>query len=609
MLKMAFNGFAMSIGLLGICLLSFSVCDPPEPWGERKCKTQPKPLTLEQFYQEYRASGLPLPPQGSQLIRLDRKHLYVKQSGEKSLSSQVWLFILLRPKSNGIPARVLNGIEERDEYSDSNLRVVPPTVEAFKDSQWSNARANQEAAFAAQAYHLGWLGLAKVAYAQAIEFGDPMSLQLHRLIWFYNYNQLQKPESNRRKAFVRLKELSELPDIITDQFITDQGLMEWLLVPLEATLKTPPLRTDPAESRIDELVDYTDGSFPFPITKLGFDAVPALIRHCNDIRFTRSATFAGFNNSSYFRLRTVGEVCRQILIAYSDDELDRDDEDISPDEWEKAARNWFERARKIEEEPWVLLHVVTTNGKVNSALLDIVQAKYPKFLPVIYRRILRSGDGDDSEAYLTKSVSTSSLSRTEKLSLFHDACNAWPVGHRVHALYELHALDEQEFFAGWAKTLSALEGGLSTEGTIPEGDGLNALIPVLLLARTDVDWESVTRVLLRRPFTERMEVLRSLANVILDDKKKPYNAGIFKLICNLLSDQTVWEANNKGKWDDEISANSYQKLAVRDYASLILSEYFDLGFNMCSQSTPSEWAVLRTKVRAAVEKELALMKK
>ncbi len=261
---------------------------------------------------------------------------------------------------------------------------------------------------------------------------------------------------------------------------------------------------------------------------------------------------------------------------------------------------------KLGEEPWVLLHV-GGDGRPNNALLDVVRAKYPKYLPTIYRRALRAGE-PGATAYLARTVATSSLSRAEKVALFSQACDRWLIVHRLHALRELRAIDETAFLSCCQNTVRT-ERGLSADGTVPDCDGLDVLIPIMLLARTEIDWETVIRVLERRPVGERMEMLRALGRAIRDDKKQPFNAGPYRLICDLLSDRTVWESKDGHGWQSEWIGDSYKRLAVGDYAAMILADYFDLGILVCPQSTPAEWADLQEKVKAAVEKELAAGKK
>ena len=49
----------------------------------------------------------------------------------------------------------------------------------------------------------------------------------------------------------------------------------------------------------------------------------------------------------------------------------------------------------------------------------------------------------------------------------------------------------------------------------------------------------------------------------------------------------------------------FSTMITASLAAMILADYFDLGIYVCPQSIPAEWAALREKVKAAVEKELA----
>jgi hypothetical protein len=204
-----------------------------------------------------------------------------------------------------------------------------------------------------------------------------------------------------------------------------------------------------------------------------------------------------------------------------------------------------------------------------------------------------------------RTVAVSSLPKAEKVALFRQACDRWVMDRREPALRELHAIDGPAFLECWVRTLSDLNGGSSADGTVPDCEGLDVLVPVLLLARTEIDWDAVIRVLKRRPIKERMEVLRSLGQAIRDDKGQPFNVGPFRLICELFPDRNVVEAEKGSRWQVVGMGNTFSRLTVGDYAALILADYFDLGIYVCEQSPPAEWVALREKVKAAVEKELA----
>src|SRR5262245_29297699 len=127
----------MVTGLIAVTLVGFSPSDPPEPWGERKSKPDLKPPTQEQFYQMYRVSGLPLPPRDAKLVKDGWKVLEISPMGQRSLSGQDHLSILVRQKSAGLPALLLHGWDLREESSDSRLRTVAPTAEAYEGCSWA----------------------------------------------------------------------------------------------------------------------------------------------------------------------------------------------------------------------------------------------------------------------------------------------------------------------------------------------------------------------------------------------------------------------------------------------------------------------------------------
>jgi hypothetical protein len=228
---------------------------------------------------------------------------------------------------------------------------------------------------------------------------------------------------------------------------------------------------------IDALVDYhsdagTLGLFEpgdrfWRIAELGFEAVPALLGHLSDDRLT-PAKMIGFNNFRPWNLR-VGDVVGDLLDGLAAEELERGaDGDNSGGGWRRrqqgygvnkaAATAWWEKARKVGEETYLLDRVLPPPAAwaekefVNSHLLQIITAKYPKHLPALYRRVLEKRS-DLQSWELAATIARGPFPAREKLDLFLAASRHRDPAHRLPALSALQDLDRKQFDARLIQTI------------------------------------------------------------------------------------------------------------------------------------------------------------
>jgi len=197
--------------------------------------------------------------------------------------------------------------------------------------------------------------------------GHPPRQALLHAAWYYWEGQLTRPKTDRAPIARRLKEL-----IGRDNDL-DTVPNRALLKSLELALVPSKAKPGSVEAQIDGLVDYvvntgTIGLFEpddhyWRLAELGFDAVPALIEHLDDDRLTRGM-MQGFNNFPSWNLR-VRFLVSDLLEGLAGQDLGRD--------WlrrqqgyevEKAeAKKWWDEARKVGEERYLLDHVLPRETK------------------------------------------------------------------------------------------------------------------------------------------------------------------------------------------------------------------------------------------------------
>ena len=334
----------------------------------------PRPhLPLEALVKEYKRYGLPFPPANAQLVRINWDIYHGKEPGDQPFGL-VWRIPAAKP---GDRERYLALDSCGVDFYDVSSSVRPNMVDETKitpDVLRSDGYtyAEQLLTFAIQCKDRGRDDLANALYSLArkrfIETEAPESpwagelSELRTATWYYWKKTIFERDGDRKEAFRQLTILvKEEPGLLTER-------NEFLLGCLEATLAPFQSKPGTVEALIDELTEYWHQPWNEPpvepewasywkLAELGFDAVPALIEHLGDDRLTR-AWAPDFKNVGSYDI-TVGHLCSRLLFDLSGGTIgggyweERGDR-IDPDE----ADTWFEKAKKMGEEKWLLDHAL-----------------------------------------------------------------------------------------------------------------------------------------------------------------------------------------------------------------------------------------------------------
>src|SRR5262249_31683078 len=126
---------------------------------------------------------------------------------------------------------------------------------------------------------------------------------------------------------------------------------------------------------------------------------------------------------------------------------------------EKAdAQAWWDKARKVGEEAYVLEHVLPKGEKEgwpNSLMLSIITERHPDHLTKLYRTILDERPNVQSGP-VADAVAKISLPAEKKRALFLYAANHANLEHRRFGLAKLQDLDPPQFLTILLATLDAL---------------------------------------------------------------------------------------------------------------------------------------------------------
>jgi hypothetical protein len=380
------------------------------------------------------------------------------------------------------------------------------------------------------------------------------------------------------------------------------------------------------QALIDDLVDYsantgTIGVFApeeryWRIARLGFDAVPDLIEHLDDDRLTR-AMMMGFNNFQPWHLR-VKDVVGDLLNGLAGEALMRaadDGEEVGGD-WlrrqqgysvaKAAAKKWWEKARKVGEERYLMDQVLPEKAKedeqrqISSHLLNVIVAKCPKHIPSVYREILDKRP-ELYSGMLAGAVLQCKLPDKDKLALFLYAARQKDYKHSLPAFYAISQLDKKQFNV---LLLAAIEG---LPNDVP---GEYWKCPEAALAKLAIEsddprvWQTLERVAKRSAIGLRMELL----NEFSDPKDWRQRAERLRLLSAFLDDAVLRDNASSEKFDGPGAGHPYDKISVRDFAALEIARIVSIDVETNLERTPEEWAKIRSQVQEALKHELSKAK-
>ncbi len=331
-------------------------------WGLTSTAAEPLP-SLDDLLREYQTLGLPVPPRKAKLVRYEA-------GGGGIVDRKV------QPKVYGLAFEVKQGTKTEHPFLlrgtlewqprwDPHTREVDPEPAAIKDLV---VGPSDRLVLAIQCHERGWHKLATHLLERSHKkCKQPLRNPLLPLAWSYWEDHLTTPKIDRAPIAKRLKEL------IRQDKELDTESNRALLRSLDLALVPSKAKPGSIQAMIDDLVDYdadtgTMGFFRredryWRIARLGFDAVPALIEHLDDDRLTR-ARMIGFHNFGSWNLR-VQDVVSDLLEDLAGQNVGRN--------WlrrqqgfavQKAeAQKWWEQARKVGEETYLLDHVLPAKAK------------------------------------------------------------------------------------------------------------------------------------------------------------------------------------------------------------------------------------------------------
>lgn len=405
---------------------------------------------LDSLLDDYRSYGLPLPPAGAKLIRFN--HTWNCFYNGKPMY-RYGLGFLLPPVNDQMKRAVL--YETSTQILEPDLRIILVRTEQGKAVDSADLRDfsfDFESALltAVQCEALGWHDLAQVLLKRSAELNnkhDAPRRALTRLAWEDWSLKLRHWDTDWKKASECMHILIAEPFLNTREHQELLCSLDKALVPSKATPGT-------VEAMIDDLIaapdllDFYSGrpdSKYVRVLRHGMAGVPTLLGHLDDDRLTRR--WSQRPTRWRFHHDRVRDVVSDLLRDLADGELGpatywslnvSRSEALDKD----AAQAWWDKARHLSEEPYLLAHALPTDSSnkwPNQAILRALAEKYPRQLLKVYRTLLDERPGIHSWP-LAELVAESSLPEEEKLAILRYAEKHADSEHRLAAQLAIEKL-------------------------------------------------------------------------------------------------------------------------------------------------------------------------
>jgi hypothetical protein len=328
------------------------------------------------------------------------------------------------------------------------------------------------------------------------------------------------------------------------------------------------------------------------LLEAGFDAAPYLIEHLNDHRLTRVYEPPAMMSSGY--------QCRvRDLVGY----LIRDlaGRNLPPD-WiedlhQVPARAWWERAKQVGEEAYLLANVFPDNGnEVNSLLLWLLQKKHPRGLPKLYRNILEERPQIWSDP-VVHAIAHCALPRRRKMELFISGARHDFRKHREAAFEAIALLGQESLVEVAIKLLDELP-------RIPKENYWRCpeqAVVSLVLRTDDVRvWKALDKAARRVGVGLRMQLLRRVAN---DGKESERLKERLAFLRAFLEDATLRDMNtDPDRYLAVPAGDDFPRMEVRNYAALELGRLLKVNRTPLSSWDDAQWAGFREEVQKALKR-------
>jgi hypothetical protein len=368
-----------------LCALLFVAARLMSPPSFKQELTDPELIKLVELYKKY---DLPLPPEDAELILIDDGprgiNSWIEAGGRYSLPALQF--------GKGANRQYLVGTHRRSTPDGSTSaeparETRPALPEArtvyeglFSDTDNSLFFEESLLAHAAQMAYLGYQDYAKACLARnwflrGAGLGQPKDSSLEArmayLALIHHFNECLVPGSDRKEH------LNAIKSIAAGGLVIDPGGPRGEMIhALAKTAIGAKSKVGTIEYEIDQLTELTnftgylrkgyDVAAIRNIRRSGIAALPALIDHIDDRRFTRTSDLLRFDASP--AILRVGDICQSLIRDITEQQVPGAYLNLT----KGHAKAWYEAKINGRLESFYLKRIKITSGKLDSNTLNAI---------------------------------------------------------------------------------------------------------------------------------------------------------------------------------------------------------------------------------------------
>jgi hypothetical protein len=325
-------------------------------------------------------------------------------------------------------------------------------------------------------------------------------------------------------------------------------------------------------------------------------AVPVLIQHINDYRLTRTIARKDDGRRDEGRhtwhIRIADVVARLLngLVSepFRHDFLDREGRGMSLDRCYVEA--WWQEARRLKELDFLLDGVYrqsqrTTRPEPNETVLHVLGARFPQELVKLFEQEFGKGKAEDT--WFT-AVLESTAPKETKARLFIAATKSKNEWDQILAL---RALTEMKHAEATPLLIKALDAQPKTPETTYWFSNIRNFAQIVTWSNDERAWDGLLKTARRVDIGQRMEIL----GYARQGKKKL----AIRFLRSFLDDAEIRDRSSSELFDGFCAAHEFQRIAVRDYAAMLLAETLGMKVEPSPTWKEEDWRKLRERVAEA----------
>jgi hypothetical protein len=285
----------------------------------------------------------------------------------------------------------------------------------------------------------------------------------------------------------------------------------------------------------------------------------------------------------------VGEIASHILQQLANRPLERQrrGHTIAGVVVRADAQEWWKHASALGEEAYFMRYVLDRDDSPRSQMLSVIADNYPQLLPDLYRRLLAEKPEMDSSE-VAAAVAESKLPRVRKRESLLEAAKGKAPKHRAAALAFLKEFDQEQFHRILRDTFDELPKNPKEE---------QFEFSRLVAQTTDVaTWGALVKLVQRAEPSARLTFLDTMRPDVFP--KADTNSHL-RFYAQFLNDKAAYQSV---EWPAWLNCQKFERMEIRNYAAWYIAEILEIAADPLPSWTESQWAELRAKVKAALER-------